>query len=290
MQVASFTRRLIPGAAALLALVLGAACDSDQKVGPTLPPPPFGRAIYGLTNTNELIVFGSGRPDSIARRVAVSGLPAGEGLVGIDFGPRDSKLYAVGVMGRIFTLDSLTGAATQVGGATFTPSPMGMNFGVDFNPVPNRIRVHSDQAQNLRLNQLTGVVAGNDTTLAYTAGDLYQGTSPRLVGTAYTVFVGDTTTTMLYAIDAGTDYLVRLPSPNSGRISSVGPLGINTADDVGFDIVPTAPGTVGTAYASLTGAAGGPSRLYQIDLTAGGASLIGTIGVTPPLRGIAVQP
>jgi hypothetical protein len=219
-----------------------------------------------------LIVFGSGRPDSIARRVAVSGLPAGETLVGIDFGPRDAKLYAVGQAGRIFALDSITGAASQVGAMTFTPAPAGMSFGVDFNPVPNRIRVHSDQDQNLRLNQLTGAVGATDTTLTYAPGDLYQGANPTLVGTAYTVFIGDTTTTMLYAIDSGLDYLVKLPSPNSGRIISIGPLGINTTEDVGFDIVPTLPGMPSTAYASLTPAAGAPSQLYLIDLMSGTAS------------------
>jgi hypothetical protein len=274
----------------ILPLLALAACNSEPKTGPTPPPAAFGRAVYGLTATNELIVFGSGRPDSIARRVSISGLPAGESLVGIDFGPRDGRLYAVGLAGRILVLDSITGVATQVGSTTFTPAPMGMSFGVDFNPVPNRIRVHSDQAQNLRLNQLTGAVGATDTTLAYAAGDLYQGATPRLVGTAYTVFIGDTTTTTLYAIDSGLDYLVKLPSPNSGRITSVGSLGINTTDDVGFDIVPTAPGTASTAFASLTPVSGAASQLYLVDLMSGTASPIGTIGVSPPLRGMAVQP
>ena len=61
-----------------------------------------------------MIAFGALRPDLITRKVTISGLGAGESVQGIDFGPVDGRLYALGSSSRIYTLDTLTGAATAV--------------------------------------------------------------------------------------------------------------------------------------------------------------------------------
>src|SRR4029079_12506475 len=83
--------------------------------------------------------------------------------------------------------------------------------------------------------------------------------------------------TTLFDIDSTADTLTMqggvngLPSPNSGIITTVGPLGVNTDANVGFDI---AKGT-NTAFASLRVA--GLSSLYTINLVNGAADLVGTI-------------
>lgn len=61
-----------------------------------------GRPIYGPDGANGLIAFGAQRPDIVHRRVTVSGLAAGESLQGIDFGPVDGRLYALGSTSRVY--------------------------------------------------------------------------------------------------------------------------------------------------------------------------------------------
>jgi len=280
---AALTRRALRAGCLIAATaVLAAACDDDA----TGPSGPFGRAIYAVDDANTLIRFGSTRPDQVAR-AAITGMQPGETVVGIDFRAVDRRLYAVGSSSRIYTVDTVTAVATPVGSAAFTPALNGAAFGVDFNPVPDRVRVHTDAEQNLRLNQLTGAVAATDGALAYAAGDAGAGTNPAIAGTAYTNSVAPApATTVLFAIDSGRDVLVTLPNPNDGQMRTVGPLGVATTDRVGFDIV----GSDGSAFATLTEAGASRSRLYTINTTTGAATLVGTIEHRSPLRGIAVAP
>jgi hypothetical protein len=62
-------------------------------------------------------------------------------------------------------------------------------------------------------------------------------------------------------------------------------LGFDTSDLVGFDI----SGTTGVAFASLTPPTGGASQLFTINLTAGTATLVGTIGTGLTLTGLAAN-
>jgi hypothetical protein len=268
-------------AAALLLAVGVVACDEDTAA----PSGPFGRAIYGVDEANQLVRFGSGRPDQATVR-PITGLAAGESLVGIDFNAANGRLYGVGTTSRIYAIDTTSAAATAVGTAAFAPSLAGTEFGVDFNPVPDRLRVHSNGKQNLRLNQLTGGIAAVDGALAYAAGDAGVGSSPAVVATAYTNSLSPApASTTLYAIDAARDVLVRLANPNDGQMTTVGALGAATGEMAGFDIA----GNDGTAYAALS--TGGPgSTLYRIDLLTGAATRIGVVGRGGRLRGIGIAP
>lgn len=254
--------------------------------GPTGPASTAnGRTIYGVDNANMLVAFGSLRPDIVTRRVTIGGLAAGETIVGIDFRPLDGKLYGLTTASRVVTIDTISGAANAVGPA-FAPALTGTAFGIDFNPVPDRIRVHSDTDEDLRLNPLTGALAATDTTLAYAAGDPGFGVNPTVVGTAYTNSVVGATTTVLYAIDSNRDVLVRLDSPNSGKLATVGALGFNTSDAVGFDIA----GNNASAYVVLNTAGQSTSTLFVLSLTSGALFPVGNVAHTTPLRGIAVAP
>ena len=226
------------------------------------------------------------------RRVTVAGLEAGETLQGIDFGPVDGRLYALGSTSRVYTLDTLTGAATIVGATAFTPQLSSTNFGFDFNPIPNRIREHGNTNQNMRLaprlnGSTDGTVAAVDGALSYAFGDGGTLQTPSIGGTAYTNSASGATTTVLYAIDFARDVLVILANPNDGIMSTVGPLGLNTTGDVGFDIA----GNNGAADVTLTvwGAFTG-STLYSINLSNGALFMVGGVANTAPLRGIAIAP
>lgn len=247
--------------------------------------------VYAVTAGNNLINFNSITPGAIIRTVAITGLPQGETITGIDFRPRTGQLYGISNASRIYTINTSTGAVTAIGGAPFTPAATGSSFGIDFNPTVDRIRLVSDADQNLRLHPDTGAVAGTDTNLVYATGDANANANPNIAGSAYTANFNASTTTTLYGIDSNLDILVRQGSvaaspvsPNTGQLFSVGALGVNTTDQVGFDIA--APGDV--ALASLTPQGATTSSLYSINLTTGAATMIGAIGGTDTVRGIAI--
>ncbi len=259
--------------------------------GPVGPPgAPFaGRTIFGVDGANMLISFGALSPDRSIAKVAITGLAAGETIVGIDFRPLNNTLFAVGSTSRLYTVNVGTGAATAVVATPFTPALSGTSFGVDFNPAVDRLRIHTDTEQNLRINQTMGATATLDRPLAYLPGDVNAGANPNVVGTAYTnSFNPAPTSTDLFGIDSNLDNLVRLDLPNDGTLATIGRLNFDTSGDVGFDVA----GDTDIAYASLTPAAGasGSSRLYTINLRTGNATFVGVIGHATPLRGIAVAP
>lgn len=260
--------------------------------GPQGPPgSSVGRVIFGVDDANMLVAFGSQRPDVTIRRLAITGVEAGEQIVGIDFRAVDGRLYGVGSGNKIYVIDTTTAVASLAvaGSGPFTPALNGALFGTDFNPVPDRFRLHSDNEQNLRLNQLTGGVAANDASLSYATADAGFGSNPSIVGTAYTNSVVGATTTALYAIDSNRDVLAFLANPNDGIMTTVGSLGVNTSGFVGFDIA----GNNGAAYVTLTTGTGANttgSTLYQINLSTGSLFPIGNVSGASPLRGIAIAP
>src|SRR5262245_58930767 len=53
--------------------------------------------VFGLTSDNNLIRFDSAAPANVQSTIAVTGVTAGETLVGIDFRPQNGLLYGLGV-------------------------------------------------------------------------------------------------------------------------------------------------------------------------------------------------
>lgn len=241
----------------------------------------FGATIYLTNTTNSLLRIDSATPGVIAASVGITGLQSGESLSGIDFRPFNGVLYGIGSTNRLYTLNVTTGAATQVGSAgAFTLS--GSSFGMDFNPVPDRIRVTSNTGQNLRLNPNDGSLSATDTSLAYAAGDVNAGQTPGVVASAYTNSFAGATSTTLYDIDITRGVLVIQNPPNIGTLVTIGNLGVFSTNQVGFDIL----GGAGTAFASLTSPTG-ISSLYTINLATGAATLVGGIGTGQTITGLA---
>jgi hypothetical protein len=228
--------------------------------------------IVGLTLNNELVRFDSASPNATFGTVAVSGLQSGERLLGIDFRPATGQLFGLGSSSRLYTLDVVSGVATQVGTGQFSTLLSANTYGFDFNPTVDRIRVVGSNGQNLRLNPITGGIAAVDTNAAYAAGDVNAGVSPMVVGSAYTNNVNGATSTTLYNIDLATGALVTQVPPNNGTLNTVGAIGVSFDADSGFVI----SSQTGVAFASLN--AGGFTRLYTINLATGAATLVGTVG------------
>ena len=229
--------------------------------------------VVGLTQSNSLITFDTASPGVTTTPVAVSGLGAGEVLVGIDFRPATEQLFGLGSGSNLYTIDATTGVATLVAPLTATLS--GTSFGVDFNPTVDRFRIVSDADQNLRVNPANGVTIVD--------GNLNPG-NPNVVGAAYTnnFLGGSTVGTTLYVLDSSlNDLLIQAP-PNAGTLTPVGDLGVDFDDQVGFDILGAT-----SAFASLN-TGGAATGFYSINLATGSASLIGDIGGGLLIADIAV--
>ncbi len=212
--------------------------------------------------------------------VPVTGLGMGETLLGIDFRPATGQLYGLSSGNSLYTVNTVTGAATIVG-TGFSSVTLGASaYGFDFNPVIDRIRIVGTDDSNTVGNPDTG----GDTAVTdvfYPAGDANEGTNPNLVHHAYTNSVAGALTTQLYAIDSNLDILVTQAN-SAGTLGTVGGLNVDIDELGGFDIDPSD----GTAYAALS--VGGSSGLYTIDLATGAASLVG--GLSGQVSGLAVVP
>lgn len=250
-----------------------------------------GDTVLGVTASNQLITFNSNTPGTIEDTIAITGLQAAENILGIDFRPATNLLFGLGSTGRLYTLNPSTGVATQVGTGTFG-TLTGTAFGFDFNPAADRIRIVSDQQQNLRLHPDTAVLAGTDALLTYDAADVNAGQTPAIVAAAYTNSSPGVTATTIFGIDSTLDVLVRQgspngspASPNSGVLTTIGGLGVDTTADVGFDI---GDAKQGLGLISLSIAAETVSRLYAIELGGGKVASIGAIGVNERVRDITI--
>jgi hypothetical protein len=260
-----------------------------------IPGPPstaLGRTIYGLDDRNTIVVFEGDRPGQVSRRVGVIG--ATGTLVGIDFRPNDMNLadgdqtgllYAVSSDGGIYTIDTGTGAATLR--SPLSVPLAGANVGFGFNPMADRLRIHTDAEQDLRVNVETGVVIV-DTPLTYAAGDANAGKNPDVVATAYTNSVTPApTSTELFAIDVAQDVLVKLASPNNGQLSTVGRLVVDNGVQVGFDISGRATDRFG--YATFTPPRYTRSFLYRVNLDNADRQPVGPVDHDRPIISLAID-
>ena len=221
------------------------------EVGPAL----------GLTTENEVFEFNVNSPGAIGDRLKISGLQSGESLKGIDYRPANNELWGISDKSMLYMIDLGSGKATSMGG-TLDPLIADSNFGFDFNPVVDRIRLDAATGQNLRLNPETGQVGVNkdtnkktiDADLMYASGDTNAGTQPKVVGAAYTNSQAGAQKTELYVIDVATQSLAIQSPPNKGVLNTVGPLGTDIVEWAAFDIAPS-----GEAYVTSPNLTGMPS-------------------------------
>jgi len=225
-------------------------------IGIAIPTRPVA---YSTDNANNLLIFNLATPGTPVSK-AITGLQAGENILGIDMRPATGQLYALGSTSRLYIINLSSGAATVVGTSPFTTLLVGTSFGFDFNPTVDRVRIISNTGQNLRLDPNTGLIAAVD-------GVLNPGT-PAASGAAYTNNFAGSTATSLFVIDPSTDKLYIQNPPNNGTLVEVGALGVNVETDNGFDI----GGRTNLAYALLT--VGTTTKIYSINLSTGAATSV----------------
>jgi hypothetical protein len=272
---------------------------------------PIGDTV-ALTASGKVVTFGRAPSATLTSSLTIKGLASGETLLGIDVRPTNSKIYGLSDQGKLYTLDASTGMVTLIGAlkaSASTPTnsgcpagtePMafsalsGTEFGVDVNPVVDRLRIVSNSGQNLRMNMDTLEVTADCNISAS------SGSAPKPSAVAYTNgVVGQTAaaaSTALFYVDAATDTLNTVDpgtatppnNANTGVVKVVGALGVDVTGINGFDVLATSSnGTItNTAYAVFT--VGSTTGFYRVDLSTGAATALATFGSTGALSGLTV--
>jgi hypothetical protein len=242
-----------------------ALVSNDKNDGPRL------RAI-GLTSDQRLVSFRVNEPDDTRNIGRLTGLMGDTRLIGIDYRVQDGKLYGVGNAGGVYTLSVSDARATKV--SQLTVALTGTSFGVDFNPAADRLRIVSDNGQNLRHNVNAGGTTAMDTALTYPPATAI---TSGVTAVAYTNNDLDAdTATALYDIDTTLDQVALQAPANSGQLSPIGKLGVDAVADAGFDIyaqIRSGRAVDATGYAALS--VGNRTALYRISLITGRADRLG---------------
>jgi Domain of unknown function (DUF4394) len=183
------------------------------------------------------------------------------------------------------------GELSQFGTLTTAASSAGIGVGMAYDPLAHALRVITAVGDNVLISLATARPSVFYSALAYAPGDTGFSITPYIEHIAYTNAIPSPSATTLYGIDTQRNVLVRIGTPGSPystqtyTVSTVS-LGFDPTDYGGFVIDPATT----VAYAAMT--VGGAPRLYQINLTTGGAVFLGQIGTSAAARveGLAIAP
>lgn len=287
-------KKLVIAVATLCGVVLAGCNDSDSDDWMPIESKPTQTGnVLVLTDSNQLASFNMDKPDTLISSEKITGLKNNDSLIGIDYRPADGKLYAVGSLGTIYTIDPTTNRAelksilTADSADTTAPytaisgNPALMS--VDFNPAADRLRVIGNDGQNLRINVDTG---------ATTTDGVINGADATITSAAYTNSFAGTATTRLFDLDVKADRIYLQIPPNEGTLATSASLGINAESSSGFDI----DSNNNQGYAILN--VGNKPQFYKIDInriaSTDAANVATLVGALPPsltsVRGLALKP
>ena len=271
-----------------IALVGTASAEAAGKASQSDDLKPGGRLAVALTDQNQLVSFKVRKPDQLLSIRSIRGLAPGVSLVGIDYRPRTGDLYGIGSDSVVYRVNPQTGIAIaeNLAGMPLAPVPFtqplnGNNFGVDFNPAPDAIRIVSDAGQNKRVAPDAGTTLGDD--LALNPG------MPKVGGAAYTnssfsVTQPAAANVQLYVVDYQNDMVFLQNPPNNGTLTNGQKLtGVDVQPKFGWDIA----GTDDVGYLATNDRRGRAASLYTVDETSGFTRNLGQIGGRR-LRGLTV--
>jgi hypothetical protein len=250
------------GAAAVLSVGSSVAVIGSAEAA-TVPKTALGLS----SNGKNLTIFSLATAKRVKALGQAKGLVGDTRLVGIDERPADHKVYGVGDRGGIYVINRSNGVVRKA--SQLSVPLQGTQFGVDFNPAADRLRVISDTGQNLRhdVTQATAVTAVD-------AALNYEGTTATGVTAAgYTNSDNDPSTgTTLFDLDTTRDQVVQQVPANSGNLLVSGPFGPRQGPVAGFDIVGSNSGSRtadNTGFASIRPTGGGLATLYSVNLLSG---------------------
>lgn len=249
-----------------------------------------GITFYALAG-NTLDKYSTYDPEKILGSAMITGLQAGESILGIDFRPLNGQLYALGSNSRVYIVNPTTGVATFAFSFTTTTGMTvllsGTSFGFDFNPAADRLRIISNTGQNLRVVP-DNVAAGVAGTTFVDANINPMGASVN--GVAYDNNDNDpATATELYALDVNTDLLYEIDPPNAGTLVEPVPVSLKLEGDGGFDIAPrnaNVTSDIGLALYEVNK----KSTLFQIDVETGETRILAKYKKNIMYAALAISP
>lgn len=232
---------------------------------------------YGISNAKDLTRFVTYAAEQHWSFGPVEGLAADESIAAVTW---VNQLAGVTNRARLFRLARESSPLVEL----ISPAPFtqlqGSVIAADYDPMAGVLRVVTNAGENLRVNLETGVLSASDAPLAYTPGDENAGQAPDIVALAYTPLTASGASA--YAIDATRNQLVRIgglhgsPPANTGLLTTIGSLGVDVSNEIGFEIA-----AGGTALLS-TGDA-----LWVVNLADGSARPAGRKFSWAKLRGLA---
>ncbi|MCX5599928.1 DUF4394 domain-containing protein [Streptomyces phaeochromogenes] len=230
---------------------------------------------FGISADGTLMAaFNTDDPGTLNWFKRIDGLVGDTAVVGLDFRVQNGLLYLVGNKGGIYTVQIPPAVpnplVTKV--SQLSVPLQGTNFGVDFNPAADRLRIISDTGQNLAHNLANSSTATN--TPLTTDGATTHG----VTGAAYTNNdLNSATATTLFDINTTSDQVVIQSPPANGLLVPTGSLGFDAGVNAGFDIFSdlSAGKTISnTAFATLTPAGASTSTFYTVDVLTGATTSV----------------
>ncbi len=149
----SFTRLFCLSALAVSLFIAGCGGSGDDAENEVLIVVGGSGVTLRLLSTDNY---------SLGPDLAITGLQVGEKIEAIDTRPNTSILYGYSDQNRLYTLDTNTGVATQVGAQL---ALTGLVADIDFNPTVDRLRIVTNNGENVRVDPDTGVIVGTDTNM-----------------------------------------------------------------------------------------------------------------------------
>ncbi|HEU5474368.1 MAG TPA: DUF4394 domain-containing protein [Actinophytocola sp.] len=265
------------GIAAAAVVVASAALAVGSSTSSSAAAP--GLPAFGITSDGLMASFNTNNPGVLNWVAFPTGFVCGENfLIGIDFRVQDGKLYALGNRGCIYTVTLPSNPSVPIVTLTqvsqLSVALHGTNFGFDFNPAADRLRIVSDTGQNLRHDLNTHVTAV-DGLLSSGPG---TATVTGISAAAYTNNdLNSTTGTTLFDINPVTGQVLIQSPANTGFVIMTGMLGGTFGPNAGFDIFADLVGgkTVSnTAFAVLTPSGSRP-LLVTVELLTGAPTTVG---------------
>ncbi|MCZ4497217.1 MAG: hypothetical protein JWM25_1802, partial [Thermoleophilia bacterium] len=132
---------------------------------PTLAHAELAVGIAGTAPANDLVTFDTATPGRFAS-VPLTGLGTTYAPVALDVRPSNGGIYVLGLnvqgvggndnIGQLFVVNPVSGAATAVGAPFASNLADSTDWGFDFNPTSDTIRLVDSNGLNLRINPDTG--------------------------------------------------------------------------------------------------------------------------------------
>lgn len=235
-------------------------------------------SIY-IAGANGLYNFDSAAPDAFTSR-RITGLRSGESMAAIDFRPANGQLYGLSNQSNIYTIDTVTGAASFV--TTIPPfigpfGPSVFSTGIDFDPVTDRLRIVNGVGATDTVNDsfIVNVDTGEtevETPLRFAAGDVDAGRPSFISSIAHTNNFAGASLTTVYGVDGSR--LVTI-NPEDSTTNTVGVFSSTGGNQLfGFDI----SGVSGIAYGISNSLGTRPdTSIFSVDLRTGETTLLGRI-------------